>query len=267
MVGDSVTPAHNDHAGERSSAPPVIEAKGLRLSAAGEGSGLRGVDLQLYPGEILGVAGVAGNGQRELADLLSGMVAADGGELLLNGKPCPTGDPRFLRAAGVMAVAGDPLREFVVPGLTVAEHAALWASTGSKARLDFDVKGQGAALQERGRSAGLKLASSERRLDQLSGGNIQRVLLALAMASPPTVLVVSYPTRGLDVLTTERTRELMLAAREAGSAVLLVSEDLDELLALSDRIAVLAHGSLTGTLARTDADRRVIGTLMTGEAA
>jgi simple sugar transport system ATP-binding protein len=166
-----------------------------------------------------------------------------------------------------MAVAGDPLREFVVPGLTVGEHAALWAATGGKHKLDFDVKGRGAELQERGRTAGLKLATSDRRLDQLSGGNIQRVLLALALASPPTVLVVSYPTRGLDVLTTERTRELMLIARDAGTAVLLVSEDLDELLALSDRIAVLAHGSLTGTLRRDDADRRVIGTLMTGAAA
>jgi simple sugar transport system ATP-binding protein len=267
MVGDTVAPARNEHAGERSSAPPIVEARGLRLSAAGEGSGLRGVDLDLYPGEILGVAGVAGNGQRELADLMSGMVAADAGELRLAGKEMRTGDPRSFRAAGVMAVAGDPLREFVVPGLTVGEHAALWAATGAKSTLDFDVKGQGAALQERGRTAGLKIATSDRRLDQLSGGNIQRVLLALALASPPTVLVVSYPTRGLDVLTTERTRELMLMARDAGSAVLLVSEDLDELLALSDRIAVLAHGSLTGTLRRVDADRRVIGTLMTGAAA
>jgi simple sugar transport system ATP-binding protein len=267
MVGDTVAPARNEHSGDRSSAPPIVEARGLRLSAAGEGSGLRGVDLELYPGEILGVAGVAGNGQRELADLMSGMVAADAGELRLAGKEMRTGDPRSFRMAGVMAVAGDPLREFVVPGLTVAEHAALWAATGSRRKLDFDVKGQGAELQERGRTAGLKLATSDRRLDQLSGGNIQRVLLALALASPPTVLVVSYPTRGLDVLTTERTRELMLIAREAGSAVLLVSEDLDELLALSDRIAVLAHGSLTGTLRRDVADRRVIGTLMTGAAA
>ncbi len=267
MVGDTVTPARNEHAGVRVATKPIIETKGLRLAAVGEGSGLRGVDLQLYPGEILGVAGVAGNGQRELADLMSGMVVADGGELLLNGEVVPTGEPRAFRAAGIMAVPGDPLREFVVPGLTIGEHAALWASTGGKRKLDFDVKGQAAILQERGKTAGLKLATSDRRLDQLSGGNIQRVLLALALASPPTVLVVSYPTRGLDVLTTERTRELMLAARDAGSAVLLVSEDLDELLALSDRIAVLAHGSLTGTLERNDADRRVIGTLMTGEAA
>ena len=241
MVGDSVTPARNEQAGVRSGAAPLLEARGLALRAAGEGSGLRGVDLELYPGEILGIAGVAGNGQRELADLMSGMVAADSGELTLAGKPMLTGDPRAFRAAGVMAVAGDPLREFVVPGLTVGEHAALWAATGGRRKLDFDVKAQSAELQARGTSAGLKLASSDRRLDQLSGGNIQRVLLALALATPPTVLVVSYPTRGLDVLTTERTRELMLVAREAGSAVLLVSEDLDELLALSDRIAVLAH--------------------------
>ena len=76
MVGDSVTPARNEHVGERSGAGPIVEGRGLALKAAGEGSGLRGVDLDLYPGEILGVAGVAGNGQRELADIISGMVAA-----------------------------------------------------------------------------------------------------------------------------------------------------------------------------------------------
>src|SRR4051794_2839323 len=102
MVGDTVTPARNEHAGVRVTTKPIIETKGLRLGAVGEGSGLRGVDLQLYPGEILGVAGVAGNGQRELADLMSGMVVADGGELLLNGDVVATGEPRAFRAAGIM---------------------------------------------------------------------------------------------------------------------------------------------------------------------
>lgn len=114
---------------------------------------------------------------------------------------------------------------------------------------------------------GLKIAASDRRLGLLSGGNIQRVLLALAFGEHARLIVVSYPTRGLDVLTTERTRALLLEARAAGSAVLLISEDLDELLALSDRIAVLAHGACTGIVDAGTADRQSLGRLMTGEAA
>jgi simple sugar transport system ATP-binding protein len=105
-----------------------------------------------------------------------------------------------------------------------------------------------------------------RRLDQLSGGNVQRVVLAMALQAPSRVLVVSYPTRGLDVVNTSRTRDLLREARDAGTAVLLISEDLDELIQLSDRIAVLAHGQVAGVLPRGEADRRTLGHLMTSGA-
>ncbi|HKS50333.1 MAG TPA: hypothetical protein VJS67_00505 [Pseudonocardiaceae bacterium] len=120
--------------GQDTDPKPFLQARGLRLVSGKGGVGLRGLDLEVRAGEILGVAGIAGNGQRELADLLSGAACADAGTVLIASRPMPTGDARAFRAAGVIPVAGDPLREVVVPGLTVAEHAALWqAAAGWRA--------------------------------------------------------------------------------------------------------------------------------------
>jgi general nucleoside transport system ATP-binding protein len=267
MVGEAVTPVRNSAAGVANDGRPVVlQASGLRLTGVGEGSGLRSADLRVCAGEILGVAGVAGNGQRELTDLLTGAAVAEAGTVTIAGKELPTGHSRAYREAGVLSVAADPLREFVVPGLTVAEHAALWAA-GADRRLRFDVKRAATTVAADSDRVGLQIAPAERRLDRLSGGNIQRVLLTLALGEPSTVLVVSYPTRGLDVRTTETTRSLLLQARNRGTAVVLVSEDLDELLALSDRIVVLAHGKVNGEVDAAATDRQELGRLMTGAAA
>jgi simple sugar transport system ATP-binding protein len=264
MVGESVTPVHNSHTTPEDLPEPSLLAEGLSLTGQGEGSGLRSVDFTVYPGEVLGFAGVAGNGQRELTDLLTGAARPDTGSLTINGVRMSNANPRTFREAGVVAVAADPLREFVVPGLTLAEHAALWEAAGSRKKYKFDIKGSRKRLAESGERLKLPLAPPDRKLSELSGGNIQRVLLTLALGEPAKVLVVSYPTRGLDVRTTEMTRSLLLTARSAGTAVVLISEDLDELMALSDRIAVLAHGSIAGELSGTSADRSTIGHLMTG---
>ena len=262
MVGDEVAPVHNTAGPPEESGPAMVACAGLRLAGIGGGSGLQGVDLRIAAGEILGVAGVAGNGQRELTDILTGAAQPEAGTVHVGGAQLRCGDPGAFRAAGVVSVAADPLREFVVPGLSVGEHAAVWEAA-AKGTLSFDVKGAGARLQEQARGLDLAIATSDRRLELLSGGNIQRVILALNLAAGSKVLVVSYPTRGLDVRTTETTRRLLLKARDAGTAVLLVSEDLDELMAISDRIAVLAHGRIAGELPAADADRQLLGTLMT----
>jgi simple sugar transport system ATP-binding protein len=266
MVGESVAPVHNT-ATANPDAPVLIEVRGATLAATGEGSGLRGVDFTVHAGEIFGIAGVAGNGQRELADLLVGAARPDAGEIFVKGKVMAA-DPKAFRVAGVVSVAADPVREFVVPGLSVAEHAALWESMVTPGRrLRFDAKRAAAKLQTDSDRVRLNIASPSRRLSLLSGGNIQRVLLTLAFGEVVSVVVVSYPTRGLDVLTTEVTRALLLAARAEGSAVVLVSEDLDELLALSDRIAVLAHGHCAGIVGAHATDRQELGRLMTADVA
>jgi simple sugar transport system ATP-binding protein len=246
----------------------MLTLSDVSLTGVAEGAGLRSLDLTVYGGEIVGIAGVAGNGQRELADIAVGAAVASRGTISVGGEELAAGDPRAFRAAGVVAVSGDPIRDFVVPGLSVAEHAALWTSMANRGRrLHFDVRAASRKLQSDASRVGLQIASSDRRLALLSGGNIQRVLLTLAFGEAAKVLVVSYPTRGLDVLTTETTRGLLLAARASGMAVLLISEDLDELLALSDRIAVLAHGRCTGIVDAKSADRQSLGHLMTAHAA
>jgi simple sugar transport system ATP-binding protein len=182
----------------------------------------------------------------------------------MNGTTLKLPNPRLLKSLGVVSVDPDPVRQFVVPGMTVAEHTALWNSAGS---YSFDVRKADADLRRRDSIAQLKVVNGKRRMDRLSGGNIQRALLTLALTSECRVLVASYPTRGLDVLTTERTRTLIAELCDHGTAVVLISEDLDELLALSDRIAVLAVGHVAGIVAAKSADRRIIGELMTGAAA
>jgi simple sugar transport system ATP-binding protein len=261
MVGESVTPVHNS--GQVPTAgPAAVELRGVELRLQNSGSGLRGVDLSVRPGEILGIAGVAGNGQRELADVLIGVARPDAGEVVLDGEVMDA-DPKAFRAKGVVGVAADPVREFVVPGLSVGEHAALWEATGDGRRLHFDTRRASRHIRDEGERLQLKTAAPTRQLALLSGGNIQRVVLALALGGDAKVVVVSYPTRGLDVLTTETTRALLLQAREAGAAVVLVSEDLDEILALSDRVAVLVHGRVSGVVAAAGADRQSLGRLMT----
>lgn len=263
MMGATVQAVGNADAHPGDTALPVLELQGVSLPGVDEGTGLRDANLAVGPGEILGVAGVAGNGQRELADILVGVASPDEGRVLVAGEEMAIGDPGAFRRAGVAAVVGDPLREFVVPGLTVAEHAALWEATAS-GRNRFDVARAAKRLVANDRATRLGTASPDRRVDQLSGGNVQRVVLSLALGGDNRALVVSSPTRGLDVLTTQTTRGLLLDARRLGKAVVLISEDLDELLVLSDRIAVLAHGRLVGVVAASDCDRQSLGHLMTG---
>jgi simple sugar transport system ATP-binding protein len=243
-------------------ASPYLVISSVTARSGDEGSGLRNVSLTVSAGEILGVAGVAGNGQRELADVVAGALAPSSGSVAVGGVELPLGDPGAFRRAGVVDVPSDPVQEIVVPGLTVAEHAALWASTGA-ARRKYDRKSAGRRLAASEAATRLSMVDPARRLDQLSGGNVQRVVLALALQEHAQVLVVSYPTRGLDVVNTARTRDLLKEARDSGTAVLLVSEDLEELIQLSDRIAVLAHGRVAGVIASAAADRRTIGHLMT----
>jgi len=249
MVGRSVAALPHR---ERSDAPTesIVELRGV-----GTGRSLRGVDLDLRPGELVGVAGVAGSGQRELCEVILGLRKVSAGTVRVAGKDLH--GPRQAIAAGVVGVPEDPVADSVVPGLTVLEHFALRAR-----KLDW--RAIGAEADRRDAKARLRMAARQRVLGELSGGNIQRVVLTRALGAPATVVVAAYPSRGLDIATTRRTQELLLEQRDAGAAVLVVSEDLDELLAISDRIAVLHDGHLAGVVRPDETDRYAIGQLMLG---
>ena len=228
---------------------------------------LSSVSFNVRRGEILGVAGVAGNGQRALGEALLGLEPVRGGSIRLFGESLTGHTPAEVLGRGVAVVPEDPLADAMVPGMRVDENLLLAAmSKGSKAGFWLDrsrITGDAEAVRE---EFPLALAPSEARVRRLSGGNIQRVLLAGELAHGAPVLLAYYPTRGLDVLSAEETRKLLVAQRASGSAVVLVSEDLDELLALSDRVMVMYRGRVAGEFDGATASVQDIGLLMTGNA-
>jgi simple sugar transport system ATP-binding protein len=254
MVGRSVPPLPTERAAPTGHADPLVELAGVAVTGEGAvDSALRDIDLAIRPGELVGVAGIAGNGQRELCEVVLGLRAPAAGTVRLGGRP--------------VGVPEDPISDAVVPGLTVLEHMALGDLSAAKRGLGIDWKRVQAETAERDQRAQLRMAPSHRQVAELSGGNIQRVVLTRALGGPTSVVVAAYPSRGLDVATTRRTQELLLEQRAAGAAVLVVSEDLDELLAISDRIAVLHDGEIAGVVRPGETDRYEMGQLMLDGAA
>lgn len=242
----------------------ALRVRDLRVLGRGV-EALRGVTLEVRRGEILGVAGVSGNGQTELVEVLTGMRRPDGGQVLVGGADLTGVGPSRMVAAGIGRIPEDR-HASLVPELSVAlnlilERIGEFATGG---RLDDR------RIREHADELIARFAIRARpddRVATLSGGNVQKVLLARVLSRDPRVLVVSQPTRGLDVGATDDVRAEILARRAAGTAILLVSEDLDELLALADRVVVLYEGRIVGAMAAGEADPERLGMLMAGRAA
>jgi general nucleoside transport system ATP-binding protein len=220
-------------------------------------------------GEIAAVAGVAGNGQRELADVIAGVRPATTGEVRVDGRKLRNGDPRAAIGAGVAYVPEDRLGTGVAPSLSIATNLALKDyrrppdSWGPLLRL--------ARIRERAVELIKRYAiaapgpSAPARL--LSGGNLQKVVLAREFSNEPKLLVAASPTRGLDVGAIETVHAYLRDAAASGVAVLLISEDLDEILELADRVLVMYEGRIDGEFAAERANVEEIGLLMAGGSA
>ena len=227
---------------------------------------LRGVTLAVQAGEILGIAGVSGNGQRELAEALTGLRPVSKGRVLVNGRDLTHASPLQRRAAGQSAIPEERMKDGVVKDFSVAENLILqdhghrpysragFMNTGAIAR-------QGAALVK---DFNVKTPSLDTPTKNLSGGNIQKLILARELALKPAVLICAQPSRGVDIGATEYIHQRLLEQRERGMATLLISEDLDELMALSDRIAVMYEGRLMAVMDRAEATPARLGLLMAG---
>ena len=243
-------------------AAPILSIRGLGVGGPRRVPALADVSLDVGAGEIVGIAGVSGNGQTELAEVLSGMRRPAVGSVTVDGVELAGADPSRVVAAGVGRIPEDR-HASLIPDLSVAYNLVM-------ERLD-DFR-RGGRIDERAiREHAADLierfdirARPEDRVVTLSGGNVQKVLLARVLSRDPRVLVVSQPTRGLDVGATEYVRSQLLARRTDGAAILLVSEDLDELLALADRLIVLYEGRVVGEMSAADADREQLGMLMAG---
>jgi simple sugar transport system ATP-binding protein len=269
MFGDSPMnePARRAGSAPRPDTQPILEL--LHVSARPEGreTGLAGIDLSIRPHEIVGVAGVAGNGQRELGDVILGLEPCAVGAKYLDGQDATRWSVRKMRAHGVIFIPEDALGMAAVGGMTVLENMAL-GDTARYARrggLSVDWSAARGDLDRSLGRLGVSVPSVDTPIGALSGGNVQRVILAREMARDPRLIVAFYPTRGLDVRSATAARELLVrAARDGGAGVLLISEDLGELFSLSDRVVVLFRGRIAGAGSPGELTVEEAGYLMTG---
>lgn len=221
---------------------------------------LRGVSFTVAAGEVLGIAGVSGNGQTELAEVLSGMRPPTAGSIEIDGGNIAGSNPRRIMAAGLGRIPEDR-QTAVVPDLSVAYNLVLEHLDEYRRGVFLDKPRIRANAEELIGRFGIA-ARPDDPVRTLSGGNLQKVILARVLSRDPKVLVVSQPTRGLDVGATEYVRGELLVQAARGAGIVLISEDLDELLALSDRLLVFYEGRLVGELAAAGADPEELGLLM-----
>ncbi len=242
----------------------VLEVRDLVVAGDQGVPRVKGVSFDVRVGEIVGVAGVAGNGQSELLDALAGIRKPVRGQILLRGQPITdTAQARLRRCAHVPE---DRLRVGLVKGFKAYENAIL----GYQTEPDYTERGflKLARIVDLCRTwmRGYDVRPPDPKLDAhaFSGGNQQKLVLAREMEHDPDLLLVGQPTRGVDIGAIEFIHKRLIAMRDAGKAVLLVSVELDEILALSDRILVMFDGTITGELSAVEADERRIGLLMAG---
>jgi ABC-type uncharacterized transport system ATPase subunit len=253
---------------EPSDGPPVLELRQACSRGEGAETSLEQINLVIHPGEIVGVAGVSGNGQRELGDLILGSVACVRGTKRLFGREVtrrPIGD---IRRQGVSFIPENPLAMAAIPYLTVLENMAV-TQTWRYARrggLSIDWRAVGSDAERAWQRLGFRLASYLP-ARSLSGGNLQRMVIARELSHDPRLIIASYLTRGLDVQSTRAARDALLQARDQGAGVLLISEDLEELFEYSDRMVVMHAGRMVGEFRTADADIYEVGRLMTGSQA
>jgi simple sugar transport system ATP-binding protein len=226
------------------------------------------VSLTLLSGEIVGVAGVSGNGQRELADLVAGVLAPERGTIAVEGEVVRDPSPKRMQALKIGRVPEDRLATGMIGALPLSESMALpWVDAPPFSR--HGILNRAAIrsfAEDQIERFDIRTSGPEARTGTLSGGNLQKALIAREMARDPKILLAAQPTRGIDVGATEFIHGQVLALRANGGAVLLISEDLEELFALSDRIAVMYRGKIMGEMPIAAATVERVGLLMAGVA-
>jgi len=267
MIGEAtIRPPEARLAGVKS--PTHVELSALYIDDDDGLPAVEAVDLRIHGGEIVGIAGVSGNGQSELVEAITGQRPLRDGRIFVNGRPfeATRADYRHFKVFGLPE---EPLRNAAVRRMSVAENIAFRS---------FDkppMAGLGWWLRPseiRRKAAGLiaayrvKTPSTDTPIENLSGGNVQRAILARELSDEVQVLIVANPCFGLDFMSVADIRAQIVAARNRGAAVLLVSEDLDEVLELSDRVAVMSGGRITHVVPADGADRMEIGKYMAGHA-
>jgi len=246
----------------------ILSIKNLQASNNKGRPALRGINLTIQAGEILGIAGVAGNGQSELAECITGLRACESGSVVVDGQELANQPPITAILAGVAHIPEDRAHVGSAPNLTITDNVIMKhyrsAPIGNGATIDA---GQATSYAKNLKRTYDILAPSVRtQARKLSGGNLQKVILSREITVNPRLIVAVQPTRGLDVGAVEAIQEHLLEQRKQGAAILLISEELEELLTLSDRIAVLFDGRVMGVVDGATASVEEIGMMMMGTA-
>ena len=227
---------------------------------------LKGVSLSISGGEIVGMAGVAGNGQNELAEVLTGLRKTTGGSISISGENMTGFSVIKFIEKGVSYIPADRLGVGLVPNLDMADNAILkgyrnppFSKSIFLSRPDINK-----LVDSMISDYDIKVADKTSPVRLLSGGNLQKLLLARELRGEPVLIIAVYPARGLDIGATKFVHNILIEQKKKGAAILLISEDLDETLALSDRISVIYDGKIMGTLCGEDADKETLGLMMAG---
>jgi general nucleoside transport system ATP-binding protein len=244
----------------------VLETHDLEVIDRRGHHAVQAVSLSVRRGEILGIAGVQGNGQTELVEALTGLIKTAGGTIRLNGKEIQHAHPRTITEIGVAHVPEDRQKHGLVMTFPVQDNLILQTyyrppfATGWNQNLKAISNNARNLVQQ----FDIRTPSVRVPARNLSGGNQQKVIVARELSRPISLLVINQPTRGLDVGSIEYIHRRIVEVRDSGVAVLLVSAELDEIMSLSDRIAVMYSGRIVATLEAAEADRKTLGLLMAG---
>ncbi len=264
MVGAEVTASGVE---DRTPGAVLLKLRAVHTPGRGNAPGLQGIDLSLRAGQITGLAGVSGNGQAALADLLAGLEVPEQGAIELDPMPAGAWSPRRSLAAGIARIPEDRHKTGTIADFTLTENAVLesysqppfsrkgwmdWRAAEGFARRIIDIYD-------------VRCPGPEARIRLLSGGNMQKVILGRALEPQPRIILASQPVRGLDIGAVTFVHSRLIAAREAGAAILLISEDLDEVMALSDVIHVIYEGRLSPSFARGSKTPAELGIWMAGQ--
>ena len=243
---------------------PLLALKNIKTKKH-NGRALHDVSLEVFGGEILGIAGVTGNGQKELADVIAGLIYPSSGQIIINGKKCKNLTPKRVQKMGVGRIPEDRMTSGLITSLPISDSMILpyvsdpvfskFGFLRHKAIREFVVK--------QIKDYNIRCTGPDTRAGNLSGGNLQKTLLARELSFNPRVILAAQPTRGLDVGAARFVYDRLLELRAKQCALIIISEDLDELLLLSDRIAVMYNGSIVDTLPVGFATVARLGMLMT----
>lgn len=245
----------------------LLETKDLRLTEDGR-EVLKGIDIHVDAGEIVGIAGVSGNGQSELINCITGLTPVTGGQVLVQGQDVTNRSVRAIRDAGLAHIPEDRYVWGSAPEGTLEENALM----GRQDSEPFSRRGltNHGRIREYARKLiadfAVKASSPAQKMRELSGGNAQKLIVAREMSLDTPVLICCEPTRGIDIGAMEAIHDRMVKKRDSGAAVLLVSSELTEIMSLSDRIYVIYEGRINGEFKRDSMDDKALGLLMVGGA-